>query len=156
MLEASRHAEKKHSARRKERTIDNGINNVRAVPLWHLVRKGRQLQFCRRLGSVRATRTLLQQTGAEHERQRRQRTRKRKLCNVPEVTTRDLHRFTRSALKRLHCNFTSNGVLYQLSDSLLAKIRSIASTGLYSIVYDNINMMFRSPEQIVVRHGRLW
>jgi hypothetical protein len=46
------------------------------------------------------------------------------------------------------------GTLHQLSESLRTNIRSIASTGLYSIVYDNINMMFRNAEQIVGRHGR--
>ena len=48
-------------------------------------------------------------------------------------------------------NFT--GTLHQLSDSLRANTRYLASTGLYSIVYDNINMMFRNAEQIVGRHG---
>ena len=46
------------------------------------------------------------------------------------------------------------GTLHQLSNSLRTNIRSIASTGLYSIVYNNINMMFRNAEQIVGRHGR--
>jgi hypothetical protein len=46
-----------------------------------------------------------------------------------------------------------SGTLRQLSDSMRARARQIAATGLYSIVYDNINMMFRSPEQIIGRHG---
>ena len=46
-----------------------------------------------------------------------------------------------------------SGTLRQLSDSMRARARQIAATGLYSIVYDNINIMFRSPEQIIGRHG---
>ena len=46
------------------------------------------------------------------------------------------------------------GTLHQLSESLRTNIRSIASTGLYSIVYDNINMMFCNAEQIVGHHSR--
>jgi hypothetical protein len=45
------------------------------------------------------------------------------------------------------------GTLHQLSDSLRAQTRAIAATGLYSVVYDNINMMFRSAEQIIGWHG---
>ena len=45
------------------------------------------------------------------------------------------------------------GTLHQLSDSLRTQTRAIAATGLYSVVYDNINMMFRSAEQIIGRHG---
>lgn len=46
-----------------------------------------------------------------------------------------------------------SGTLRQLSDSMRTRARQIAATGLYSTVYDNINMMFRSPEQIIGRHG---
>jgi hypothetical protein len=46
-----------------------------------------------------------------------------------------------------------SGTLRQLSDSMRIRARQIAATGLYSTVYDNINMMFRSPEQIIGRHG---
>ena len=45
------------------------------------------------------------------------------------------------------------GTLCQLSGSMRARARVIAATGLYSTVYDNINMMFRSAEQIIGRHG---
>ena len=45
------------------------------------------------------------------------------------------------------------GTLRQLSGSMRARARLIAATGLYSTVYDNINMMFRSAEQIIGRHG---
>lgn len=45
------------------------------------------------------------------------------------------------------------GTLHHLSDSLRTQTRAIAATGLYSVVYDNINMMFRSAEQIIGRHG---
>lgn len=51
----------------------------------------------------------------------------------------------------LHSIYT--GTLHQLSDTLRTQTRDIASTGLYSIVYDNINMMFRSAEQVIGRHG---
>jgi hypothetical protein len=46
-----------------------------------------------------------------------------------------------------------SGTLRQLSGSMRARARVIAATGLYSTVYDNINMMFRSAEQIIGRHG---
>ncbi|KIK02511.1 hypothetical protein K443DRAFT_6141 [Laccaria amethystina LaAM-08-1] len=45
-----------------------------------------------------------------------------------------------------------SGTLRQLSDSMCAQAWQIAATGLYSNVYDNINMMFRSPEQIIGHH----
>ena len=45
------------------------------------------------------------------------------------------------------------GTLHHLSDSLRRRTRNIAATGLYSTVYDNINMMFRNAEQIIGRHG---
>lgn len=45
------------------------------------------------------------------------------------------------------------GTLHQLSESMHAQARVIAATGLYSTVYDNINMMFCSAEQIIGRHG---
>lgn len=48
-----------------------------------------------------------------------------------------------------------SGTLRQLSDSMRARARVIAATGLYSTVYDNINMMFRNSEQIIGRHGML-
>lgn len=48
-----------------------------------------------------------------------------------------------------------SGTLRQLSDSMRARARVIAATGLYSTVYDNINMMFRNAEQIIGRHGML-
>ena len=53
--------------------------------------------------------------------------------------------------KKNHSIYT--GTLHQLSDSLRTQTRAIAATGLYSVVYDNINMMFRSAEQIIGRHG---
>lgn len=45
------------------------------------------------------------------------------------------------------------GTLRQLSASMRDMARGIASTGIYGIVYDNINMMFRNAEQVVGRHG---
>ncbi|KAF9556358.1 hypothetical protein CPC08DRAFT_778467, partial [Agrocybe pediades] len=44
------------------------------------------------------------------------------------------------------------GTLRQLSESMLSMARDIAKTGLCFTVYDNINMMFRRPEQVVGRH----
>jgi hypothetical protein len=46
------------------------------------------------------------------------------------------------------------GTLRQLSQSLRANARSIAANEPYSIIYDNINMMFRNSEQIIGRHGK--
>jgi len=45
------------------------------------------------------------------------------------------------------------GTLHQLSDSMRSRAREIAATGLFSMVYDNININFRNAEQIVGRHG---
>lgn len=52
-------------------------------------------------------------------------------------------------------NYTSRytGTLQQLSESMRARTRLIAKHGLYSTVYDNINMMFRNAEQLIGRHG---
>jgi hypothetical protein len=48
-----------------------------------------------------------------------------------------------------------SGTLHQLSDSMRIEARQIAATGLFSVVYDNININMRSPEQIIGRHGML-
>ena len=45
------------------------------------------------------------------------------------------------------------GTLHQLSDSMRSRTRELATTGLFSVVYDNININFRNAEQIVGRHG---
>jgi hypothetical protein len=45
------------------------------------------------------------------------------------------------------------GTLHQLSDSMRSRTRELAATGLFSVVYDNININFRNAEQIVGRHG---
>ncbi|KAJ7574558.1 hypothetical protein C8J56DRAFT_802657, partial [Mycena floridula] len=45
------------------------------------------------------------------------------------------------------------GSLKQLSDSARQTARSVASTGLYGTVYDNININFRNAEQVIGRHG---
>ena len=47
------------------------------------------------------------------------------------------------------------GTLHQLSDSMRSHTRSMAATGLFSVVYDNVNINFRNAEQIVGRHGVL-
>lgn len=46
-----------------------------------------------------------------------------------------------------------SGTLHQLSDSMRQKAREGASSGLYQIVYDNINLQKRSAEQIIGSHG---
>lgn len=46
-----------------------------------------------------------------------------------------------------------SGTLHQLSDSMRLEAREIAATGLFSVVYDNININVKSAEQIVGRHG---
>ena len=45
------------------------------------------------------------------------------------------------------------GTLHQLCDSMRSEARELAATGLFSVVYDNINLHFGSAEQIVGRHG---
>ena len=45
------------------------------------------------------------------------------------------------------------GTIYQLSDANRAEARRIAATGLYGVVYDNININFATAEQILGRHG---
>jgi len=45
------------------------------------------------------------------------------------------------------------GTLHQLSDSMRSRTRELAVTGLFSVVYDNININFKNAEQIVGRHG---
>jgi len=45
------------------------------------------------------------------------------------------------------------GTVYQLSDSMHFRARQLAATGLFSVVYDNININFRNAEQIIGRHG---
>ncbi|GLB34361.1 hypothetical protein LshimejAT787_0112450 [Lyophyllum shimeji] len=44
------------------------------------------------------------------------------------------------------------GTLHQLSGAMRDMARTVAATGLYGLVYDNINIMFRAAEQIVGRH----
>ncbi len=46
-----------------------------------------------------------------------------------------------------------SGTLRQLSSSVRTKTRSIAAVGLYGGVFDNINIMYRAPEQVIGRHG---
>ena len=47
------------------------------------------------------------------------------------------------------------GTLHQLSESMREKTQDIAATGLFGVVYDNINIDLRNAEQIVGRHGAL-
>ncbi|KAJ3574266.1 hypothetical protein NP233_g1885 [Leucocoprinus birnbaumii] len=44
------------------------------------------------------------------------------------------------------------GTLRQLSQAMRAQVRKLAATGVYGIIYDNINMAFRNAEQILGRH----
>ncbi|EDR08582.1 uncharacterized protein LACBIDRAFT_326731 [Laccaria bicolor S238N-H82] len=45
------------------------------------------------------------------------------------------------------------GTLKQLSDFMRQKARDVAATGLYGVVYDNINFMAKTAEQIIGRKG---
>ena len=45
------------------------------------------------------------------------------------------------------------GTLLQLSESMREKTQEIAATGLFGVVYDNINIDLRNAEEIVGRHG---
>jgi hypothetical protein len=45
------------------------------------------------------------------------------------------------------------GTLYQLSEYMRQETRKVAATGLFATVYDNININFRNPEEIIGRHG---
>lgn len=49
----------------------------------------------------------------------------------------------------------TSGVLIDLSNACRATTRSVAATGLFATVYDNINMMFHVAEQIVGRQSKL-
>ena len=48
---------------------------------------------------------------------------------------------------------TCTGTLHQLSDSMRTQAQQIAATGLYLVVYDNINIQLRTAEQIIGHHG---
>jgi hypothetical protein len=48
---------------------------------------------------------------------------------------------------------TRTGTLHQLSESMRTQARQIAATGLYLVVYDNINIQLQTAEQIIGRHG---
>jgi hypothetical protein len=45
------------------------------------------------------------------------------------------------------------GTLRQLSDAMRTRAREIAATGLYMVVYDNINIQLRTGEQVIGHHG---
>lgn len=47
------------------------------------------------------------------------------------------------------------GLLRLLSNGLRVQTRTIASVGLFGEVYDNINFMSRTAEQVIGRHGEL-
>lgn len=46
------------------------------------------------------------------------------------------------------------GTLRTLSFNMRALARTVASTGLFASIYDNINMVFRAAEQIMSRSGQ--
>lgn len=46
------------------------------------------------------------------------------------------------------------GTLHKLSATARDEAREVAQTGLYVTVYDNINFMSRTPEQIIGRSGK--
>jgi hypothetical protein len=45
------------------------------------------------------------------------------------------------------------GTLYQLSKYARQETRAVAASGLFVTVYDNININFPNPEEIIGRHG---
>jgi hypothetical protein len=45
------------------------------------------------------------------------------------------------------------GTLYQLSEHMRQETQKVAATGLFVTVYDNININFPNPEEIIGRHG---
>ena len=45
------------------------------------------------------------------------------------------------------------GTLYQLSESMRQETREIAATGLFATIYENININFHNPEEIIGHHG---
>lgn len=45
------------------------------------------------------------------------------------------------------------GTLYQLSKYMREETQKVAATGLFVTVYDNININFPNPEEIIGRHG---
>ncbi|KXN82724.1 hypothetical protein AN958_02062 [Leucoagaricus sp. SymC.cos] len=44
------------------------------------------------------------------------------------------------------------GTLFQLSESMRNEARTVAASGTFGVVYDNINMTLRSAEQVIGRH----
>jgi len=46
------------------------------------------------------------------------------------------------------------GTLLQLSQSCRSAAQEIAATGLFATIYDNINMVAKTAEQTIGRHGR--
>ncbi|KAF8162231.1 hypothetical protein BJ912DRAFT_1098508 [Pholiota molesta] len=44
------------------------------------------------------------------------------------------------------------GTLQQLSDSMRSRAQEVAATGLFSVVYDNVNINLQNAEQIIGRH----
>ena len=53
----------------------------------------------------------------------------------------------------VHTVVTRTGTLHQLSKSMHTQARQIAATGLYLVVYDNINIQLWTAEQIIGCHG---
>jgi hypothetical protein len=72
--------------------------------------------------------------------------------NVRRVRTRTL-RATDEGTEEDSIPKIPTGTLYQLSESMRQETRDIAATGLFITVYDNININFRNPEEIIGRHG---
>ena len=50
--------------------------------------------------------------------------------------------------------FECTGTLHQLSNSMRKKASELAATGVFGTVYDNINMNFKTAEQVIGRHGK--
>jgi hypothetical protein len=72
---------------------------------------------------------------------------KNSLASLPKAgRTKDLKPSTRSR---------TAGIIPRLSMSCRLAARRMAATGLYALVYDNINIMFRVGQQILGRKSEL-
>jgi hypothetical protein len=60
----------------------------------------------------------------------------------------------REAKKAKKKRVRAPGTLWQLSQACRATARALASTGLFLVMYDNINMMVRVAEQILGRKSK--
>ena len=68
----------------------------------------------------------------------------------PVTDSLQIQPFMKEKLPRLH----QAGTLRLLSESMCASTCTVASTGLYASVYNNINMVFKVVEQVLDRTGK--